>query len=243
MNYDKENKDEIPLPKYKVVYRDNLQQMLKSYIENNIKIVAEVPSIYCTNRNNDDAWNPGCGAHNIPFTRKGKKLNGSTLVSKLRLICKICRDLICEAYELQHHKATELLAFVISTTDRIHEGEKSKQLPITYALKGYSLTGETLQKLINDVRNKCKEYGIMVLADCTDGQWAKITNRSENGKPLTKIQFQKDCWHAVCKKSKQVVLQNLVDYSVMDEEVLKIVETCMFVWLQTFTIGNLSIHY
>ena len=31
-----------------------------------------------------------------------------------------------------------------------------------YALKGYSLTGETLRKLINDVRNKCKEYGITV---------------------------------------------------------------------------------
>ena len=135
-----------------------------------------------------------------------------------------------EAYELQHHKATELLAFVISTRDRIHEGEKPNQLPIAYALKGYSLTGETLWKLINDVRNKCKEYGIMVLADCTDGQWVKITNRSENAKPLTKIQFQKDCWHAVCKKSKQVLLQNLVDYSVIDEEVLKIVETCMFVW-------------
>ena len=38
-------------------------------------------------------------------------------------------------------------------------------------------------------------------------------------------------------------MQNLVDYSFIDEKVLKTVETCMYVRPQTFTIGNLSIHY
>ena len=52
--------------------------------------------------------------------------------------------LIEEAYELQTKKATELLAFVISDTDRIHNPNKLNQIPVAYALKGYSLTCEVL---------------------------------------------------------------------------------------------------
>ena len=102
--------------------------------------------------------------------------------------------MINEAYELEGEKATEILAFVLSDTDRTHDCEKTNQVAVTYALKGYSLTSDMLHEMIEEVRNECHDLGIHVVADCFNGQWSKLTTCSIDDKPLTWLQFQKDCW-------------------------------------------------
>ena len=58
-------------------------------------------------------------------------------------------------------------------------------------MNGYSLKVETLRQLIEDVQNKCKEEGIDILTEVSDGQWFKIVSQDINGNPLTRIQYQK----------------------------------------------------
>ena len=90
-------------------------------------------------------------------------------------------------YELQRHKAFELLTFVLMDTDRVHTGEKPNQILITYALKGHSLTCEVLREMIDQVHDRCLEHGINIFANATDEQWSKLTVHSSNGEPLTKL--------------------------------------------------------
>ena len=90
----------------------------------------------------------------------------------MRLVTQTSKILIEEAYELQRKKATELLVFVISDTDGIHNPNKPSQIPVAYALKGYSLTCEVLQEMIEEVMDKCKEHNIEIVGNCFDGQWS-----------------------------------------------------------------------
>ena len=90
-------------------------------------------------------------------------------------------------------KATEILAFVLSDTDWMHHPEHPNQVCIAYGLKGYSLTTDVLRKML-EVHNRCHEHGINIIADCIDGQWAQIPLQDKAGYPLTRLQFQKDCW-------------------------------------------------
>ena len=48
-----------------------------------------------------------------------------------------------------------------------------------------------MRQLIEDVQNKCKEEGIDILTEVSDGQWFKIVSQDINGNPLTRIQYQK----------------------------------------------------
>ena len=130
------------------------------------------------------------------------------------------------------------MAFVISDMDRIHDGEHPNQIPIAYALKGYSLSTEQLREMI-DVQNKCKAEGIDVLCEATDGQWARNCMRSKEGKPLTCIQYQKDVWNKFCRNSKVVLLETLMGYSKVDGDCLHQLENIQFSKNLTFEMGNL----
>ena len=113
------------------------------------------------------------------------------------------------------------MAFVISDTDGIHSAEHPNQIPIAYALKGYSLSTDALHKMVNVVRNKCKEHGMDVLYEATDGQWAPNCTRAEDGSPLTRIQFLKDVWNKFVRNSKTTLYDNLLGYSKVDKRCLE----------------------
>ena len=155
-------------------------------------------------------------------------------------ICRSTYDIIEEAYELQRRKATELLAFVISDTDRIHSAEHPNQIPIAYALKGYSLSTGALHKMVNVVWNKCNEHGIDALYEATDGQWAHNCTRAEDGSPLTRIQFQKDVWNKFVRNSKSTLYNILLSYSKVDKRCLEELSGLTFPREMTFEMGNLQ---
>ena len=159
--------------------------MLQNYLDGNTQILVEVPSIQIDDKRSN--MEKGEGSYYTAGALNVRNVPKSSIAAKLKSICRTTCDLIKEAYELQRRKATEILAFVISNTDRIHDGEHPNQIPIAYALKGYSLSTETLQKMTDIVWNKCKENGIDVLCEVTDGQWARNCVRSKDGSPLTKV--------------------------------------------------------
>ena len=83
-------------------------------------------------------------------------------------------DLTKESYQLARKKATEILTFLLSTTDREKSIHGIDNIPVAYALKGHSLSTETMRRMIEDVRNKCKEKGVNILCETCDGQCHKM---------------------------------------------------------------------
>ena len=116
--YDKENTE---MPKRKVTYKDEMQGMLKKYLEKNSELIAEVPSVSSEKEEVDVSRI--CEAYALPLNFTGKGSNLNLLTAHLRLLTNTDKQLIQEAYELEYKKATEILAFVLSDTDSMHDPE------------------------------------------------------------------------------------------------------------------------
>ena len=126
------------MPKWKVTYRDEMTGMLKKYLENNSELITEVPSVL----SDDEEVNASriCGAYALLVNFIGKGSNLNSLCAHLRLLTNTCKQLVEEAYQLERKNVTEILAFVHSDTDRMHDPQHPNQVCIAYGLKGYSLT-------------------------------------------------------------------------------------------------------
>ena len=70
---------------------------------------------------------------------------------------------ICEAHDLCRRKATEVLLFVLTDTDREYSKDKPNAIPIAYALKGKSLKVSTCRQMMNDVCNFFNKLELMYL--------------------------------------------------------------------------------
>ena len=141
--------------------RDELKLILQDYLDNNSKVLLEVPNMKISDES--CKLEKGDGPYYIPPIENYRNVSPQTIAAKLKSICRTTYDLIKEAYELQRRKVTEILAFVISDMDRIHDRQHPNQIPVACALKLYSLSTDTLCKITDMVRNKCAEYGIDVL--------------------------------------------------------------------------------
>lgn len=113
-----------------------------------------------------------------------------------------------ESYQLCRKKASEVLVWLLNDTDRIWHPEIPNSLPISYAMKGYSLSTITMREMHDDILQHCHNNGIKVLCSCFDGQWIKLATRDENDKPLTLLQLQKDVWVEAGKLSRESIISN-----------------------------------
>ena len=203
-------------------------------------MIAEVPSVL--SEEEDVEVSRICGAYALllNFNMKGSNLN--SLCAHLRLLTSTCKQLVEEAYKLERKKLMEILAFVLSDTDCMHDPQYPNQVCVAYGLKGYSLTTDVLQEMIEEVRNKCHEHGIQIIADCMDGQWSKIPLCDKEGQPLTRLQFQKDYWTKVSKDNKaSTLIDGLLQYCKVDQNDIQELSQYMFLWPQTFKLGNIKI--
>ena len=74
-----------------------------------------------------------------------------------------------------------------------------------------------------------------------DGQWSKIPLHDKDGNPLTRLQFQKDCWTNVSKQNKATLLEGLVKYCKVKDQDLQELLQCMFLHPQSFQLGNIRV--
>ena len=104
-----------------ITYRDEVRGMLKKYLESNSELLAEVPSVVSDEEEVDVSRI--CRAHALPLNFMDKGSNLNSLCAHLRLLTNTCKQLVEEAYDLECKKATEILAFVLSDTDCMHDPE------------------------------------------------------------------------------------------------------------------------
>ena len=71
-----------------------------------------------------------------------------------------------------------------------------------------------------------------------DGQWSKIPLRDNEGQPLTRLQFQKDCWTTVCKDNKTTLINGLLQYCQVDEKDIQELSQCMIIHPQPLNLAT-----
>ena len=144
-----------------------------------------------------------------------------------------------EAHDLECRKATEVLLFLLSDTDREYKKDKLFAVPVAYALKGKSLRVSTARKMVSDVRNFLHQHDIKVIVEAYDGQWAGLVFCDHNDKPLTLFELQRDCWLKFSKMSKKKLVTFIESISRNTQENLDAWSHKTFTLPESLQIGNI----
>lgn len=114
-----------------------------------------------------------------------------------------------EVHQLCRKKATEVLVWLLSDTDRVWDPEIPHSTPVAYAMKGYSLPVQQMRAMHDHVLQRCYEKNIDVVCSTFDGQWLGLATRDEANKPLTLLQLQRDVYEQSSKTSRQKIVSEL----------------------------------
>ena len=207
---------EMTIPTQVQLESMTLKEDIKVYCKSNSVLVAEVPTMLTV----DDEC---LSTSRMPTDRNKmyryrKSPTASTPDWKIinEGIVDMCDknvNLLEKANEILRRKATELLLFVASDSDRQFNKDIPSCIPIAYGLKGKSIRIETTRKMINVVQNALNRKNIRVLAESLDGQWAPIVFRDSDNNPLTVYKFDKDCWSKFLKMGKSNLLRYMETFS------------------------------
>ena len=117
----------------------------------NCQFVAEVPTVNCFDDNSMDMTAmPGskffrmqqCYSQLPAVPDNIEEINDSIIAA-----CKLSSSLIRRSHQLERRKATELLLFVPTDTDKMFCKDKPTSIPVAFALKGRSIRTSTARKL------------------------------------------------------------------------------------------------
>ncbi|XP_076088264.1 uncharacterized protein LOC143058683 [Mytilus galloprovincialis] len=196
----------IPIPKKPTRISENVKNIklrMKSYNENFTEFLCEVPSLKgtCTEI-----------AQTIPESPYLFPIHIETISIPLNNMDILFTEIISslrEAFEICRKKASEVLVWLLSDTDRNWNEEIPHSLPIGYAMKGYSLPTSPMRNMHNAMLQACYDKDIHIACSCFDGQWIKLASRDASDKPLTLLQLQRDVSEKSRKTSRDVILNEL----------------------------------
>ena len=220
----------------------HLKKKIKEYKDENVHLICELPLIKgCHNENYTPAKikNP----YIIPnITTNSSQCDESQIQQDLQNCSLKSKEMIYDSHQLNRKKAHEILTFLLSDSDREKSVNGIDNIPIAYALKGYSLNTKTMWHLIEEVRDKCAKNNIDIICEVSDGQWIKNINQDIDGNPLTKLQYQKKIWYDVLSMKKKEMLTYLENISTVSKECLaKLLEkNQVMVVDENKTVGNIK---
>ena len=185
--------------------RNTLKENVKQFAERNSQCILEVPLVKCVDTSTPDI--DGIG----PF-RKHKQINHQSVNSdefKVNLL-NVLSDTLCvikDAHNICRHKASEILIFMLSDSDRMKlQNDECYTHAIGYAMKGNSLNVKTMCHMINLLRNTLHNKDIPILCECFDGQWANLAFKDEQGLPLTLLHLLSSSWEQSRSMSRKNVI-------------------------------------
>ena len=155
--------------------------------------------------------------------------------------CKLSINAVHEAHELCRRKASEVLLFLLTDTDREYSKDKPSVIPIAYALKGKSLRVSICRKMMNDVRDFLKDKGISVLVEAYDGQWSGLVFRDQDDQPLTLFELQRKIWLQFASMSKDNLLKAISELSTNLGDTLTTWSTMSILRPGVYKYGNIRV--
>ena len=199
-----------------------IKEELKSVSAELNLLAVEVPTLECVDtkryENIPNVNNPMYRFHppyppsynNVADIREAILECGSRLIETIR-----------EAHNLCRRKASEVLLFLLTDTDREYNKDRPSSVPIAYALKGKSLKTSVCRSMMNKVRNVLNDNKIQILVEAYDGQWANLVFRGQNNEPLTLFELQRDVWISFATMSKDNLLKFIDSVSISDDNTIK----------------------
>lgn len=170
-------------------------------METNIEFLGEFPStvgVPCSHQKPNNIFE-GRFCHQ-PRHREVEKF---PKLEVLRTYINKCANALESAHNIAKPVASEILMFILSDLDRMFHPEQPHAFPVCYGMKGYSLKTETLRNMIFHVLDEWHRRDMHVPVISFDGQWYRLLVRDSNGRPLTKLQLQKDVFGEAKKIPKQ----------------------------------------
>ena len=205
--------------------RQQFKEVLKSYVNDNSEFICEVPKI----KSIEVGSLKKCtilGPFRSVYTCKSPKRQFYTFVEDLHCTLNECSKYLNDACQLQRRRACEILAFILTNTDRFYKAHTPANNPIAYALKGPSINMDTMRLMIEEVRDKCKEENVDILTEVASGQFRKIVCRTIDNKPLTWLGWQKDLWKESMKRNKENLMHILEAVAYVSDETLQNFKKC-----------------
>lgn len=167
-----------------------IKKTLEQYSQTKIRLLAEIPSVKLSEGTVLDSNN------SMPYyCIVSSEMNAcwtESLVDDLQVVLSQSEDCLRTAYQLSRNKANEVLVWVLSNKNRHWSPELPNSVPVAYGLKDYKFTAEALRKACNYVLSECAKRDLKIPLLAFDGQWYSVMVRDASGKPLTKLQLQKD---------------------------------------------------
>ena len=186
--------------------RKGLLQQIDECIQS-CEFLGEFPSVTCLEENNTDIENlPG-----EPYCM-GRRTSTNSINLPTDTVCKTLlksKSVLESMKQIYHKKASEVVLFSLSDTDRTWQKEIGHGMPVGYFTKGYSLTSECMRNIQSKMLNTCSESGIHIPCVTFDGQWYKLKDENAEGRPLTLFQAQRQHWNEICKLSKDQIVNAL----------------------------------
>ena len=199
--------------------QSKINPILNEYRRNHSTFICEVPSII-GKEGNLDVTSPNFYPYSVPIDSMPYICSTEELQESLFKIMEMNNVCLEDAHHLLRTQASEVLAFVLTDTDRRKEAETMPITPIGYCMKDSTLNMKTMRKLVHDVLDKCKEYGVNILCQTCDGQFSKLCTLDEDDNPLTLFQLQKQYWRNTLSTSKSEMCNFLEPFAHVNERSL-----------------------
>ena len=139
-----------------------LQPILKIYLKENITIIGEVPN----KKGIIESIKPSkkfSAYYNVPINPNRIQIDID--VNDYQETCAEIAEKIEHGINFLRVEASEILAFVVTDSERINKPGIPPHLPVAYGLKGHSLPMKTMLEMLNDIRNDLHAVNASILCE------------------------------------------------------------------------------
>ena len=215
------------------------KKVMNEYLERNCKVIAKLPKII--GKIGKMQKSNKFSAYFTPV-QNSRPEDYSICESNLQGVCFELAELIEHGINFMQVEASEILAFVITDSERICKLGIPPHLPIVYGLQGHSLPMKIMLKMLNDIQNKLKKVDAKVLCEVYDGQFHSIIVKDGNGKPLTRLQHMQNYFKEVMiNYDRDELISKLLVYSDIYEEDIKELSQTKFKNGSTKHMNNITL--
>ncbi|XP_078606909.1 uncharacterized protein LOC144879386 [Branchiostoma floridae x Branchiostoma japonicum] len=169
-----------------------------------VEIVAEFKSTYAVDagsyiRNEDD---PYFTQSTVPDEARSAETTSDSVMQAITAT-ECALEAVIECQELSKPMAKEVLEFIACDIDRSWSRDSVYGSPVAYFFKSASFPEAQANKVVESVLQECHEHDVYVPLTSADGAFEYMVARTVDGKPNTKLSFQKQLWKEVRKLDKK----------------------------------------
>ena len=185
-----------------------MQNKINFFADHNFTVLMEVPEVtgFDSNTTGRDAQTP----FRTRVHCQSSPLIWEKFSSELSVILVKCLCVIKDAHNICRSKASEILLFMLSDSDRMKLlNDDTYTHVIGYGMKGYSLQVNVLRQMVELLRNILKDYNIPVLCESFDGHWANLAFKDINRQLLTFYHLLAKSWEEARNLSRRGLMLKL----------------------------------